>query len=457
MLGLYAPSVFTHRAVLEATMTPTQFVKSGHAEFACVLDRMKRVAPGLATLLLSLVVGAGCTDPTMDTSTSRPMTAATTVPAAGKPAQTAANDLTMDKVTAMSAAASGSGGNTSGSAAGSPGLMGPSAPGTAGSSDASTTAVDAGQEPTVSAALDAAAPKRASDAGSSSTSSSAGAEIIQIKTPTFVFDARVAGPPDGDVVFLLHGFPETSYEWRAQLPALAEAGYRAVAPDQRGYSLGARPSAVDEYTVAKLATDVLEMADALGAKRFHVVGHDWGSAVAWALGKLAEDRVASLTALSVPHPDAFAQALSDMNGCQYQASSYFEILSAPDAEDTLLLFDATGLRAIYGDMDVEAVDEYVRALGSKEALSAALNWYRANTEQRTLKGPALGSVDVPALQIWSDGDTAICRDGAELTKNYVSGPYQLEVIPDIDHWVVDKAPARVNELLLEQLRNYPLQ
>ncbi|MGH9182018.1 MAG: alpha/beta fold hydrolase, partial [Acidimicrobiales bacterium] len=147
---------------------------------------------------------------------------------------------------------------------------------------------------------------------------------IEISVPgdgELVFDALAAGPDDGPLVLLLHGFPQSSGEWRSQLAALAGQGYRAVAPDQRGYSPGARPDGVDAYRMPLLVGDVLAMADELGAGRFHLVGHDWGAAVAWYTAAAHPDRLLSLTAVSVPHPMAFAKALASPSGDQAERSS----------------------------------------------------------------------------------------------------------------------------------------
>jgi pimeloyl-ACP methyl ester carboxylesterase len=114
---------------------------------------------------------------------------------------------------------------------------------------------------------------------------------IQIPVGEDVFDASVAGPEDGEVVLLLHGFPQTSWSWRHQLQALGDAGYRAVAPDQRGYSPGARPEEVERYAIPALVGDVIAIADELGAHRFHLVGHDWGAAVAWQVAGRHPDRL----------------------------------------------------------------------------------------------------------------------------------------------------------------------
>jgi pimeloyl-ACP methyl ester carboxylesterase len=275
--------------------------------------------------------------------------------------------------------------------------------------------------------------------------------MTQITVGSHVFEARVAGPEDGEVVFLLHGFPQTSHEWRDVLPALGRAGYRAIAPDQRGYSPGARPSSVEDYSIVHLVSDVVGMADAVGAERFHIVGHDWGAAVTWGLATLLADRVITATPMSVPHPDAFSALLADPDSAQYEASAYFEFFSAPNSEDAFLADDAALFRGMFAGIDPAAVDEYLRVLGTKEALGAALNWYRANVAGRNLTGPAIGPTPVPTLYIWSDGDVALVREGVDLTEQYVTGPYRLEVLEGIDHWLVDRAPERVTELLLAHL------
>ncbi len=291
------------------------------------------------------------------------------------------------------------------------------------------------------------------------TAAGGGAEsaiaMTRIDVGDFTFDVRVAGPDDGEVVILLHGFPQTSYEWRHQIRALAAAGFRAVAPDQRGYSPGARPPEVADYALPLLVQDVIGLADAIGAERFHIVGHDWGAVVAWTVAVAAPGRVITANPVSVPHPDAFARVLNDPTSCQPAASSYFDVLVQPDSEDAFLANDHALLRgAIYAGIHDEAVDEYLRVLGSKPALGAALNWYRANIGDRRLQGPALGPVEAPTMFTWSDGDTALCIDGALLTAEYVSGPYRFEVLEGVSHWIPDLAAEAMTTLLLEHLSRY---
>ena len=185
-------------------------------------------------------------------------------------------------------------------------------------------------------------------------------EIVttQIGVGDLLFDVRTAGPEDGEVVILLHGFPQTSYEWRHQLRALGAAGFRAVAPDQRGYSPGARPEGIDAYAIPLLVADVLGLSDAIGAERFHIVGHDWGAAIAWALAVAVPDRVITANPVSVPHPDAFSRVLNDPTSCQPEASAYFDLFVQPDSEDGFLADDHAQLRGIFAGIENDAIDEY---------------------------------------------------------------------------------------------------
>ena len=279
-------------------------------------------------------------------------------------------------------------------------------------------------------------------------------DLIQVEIGGFTFDVRTAVPADGEVVILLHGFPQTSYQWRHQLSALGAAGFRAVAPDQRGYSGGARPANIEDYAVPLLVQDVIGLADAIGADRFHIVGHDWGAVIAWSVAVVAADRVITANPVSVPHPDAFQVVLNDPGSCQVEASSYFDVFVQPDSEDAFLANDNAQLRSVFEGLDAEAIDEYVRILGSKEALGAALNWYRANLSARSPQMQALGLVEVPTMFTWSDEDTFLCIDGALLTEQYVEAPYRFEILEGVSHWIPDLAPDQMTSLLIDHLTEY---
>jgi pimeloyl-ACP methyl ester carboxylesterase len=261
------------------------------------------------------------------------------------------------------------------------------------------------------------------------------------------YTARASGPDDGDLVLLLHGFPETSYEWRAQLEALGAAGYRAVAPDQRGYAEGARPAGLDEYAVDRLVDDVFGFADALGAGRFHLVGHDWGGFVAWYTAARDKGRLRTLTVVSTPHPVPFRAAMHS-GGDQRERSSYMDWFRSVGAEATWLADDGALLTAAYSEHPSDARDEYRRVFSADgaAALTGGLNWYRANRFD-----PPGGEITVPTLYVWSTGDVALGREAAEGTGAQVQGPYRFEVLDDVSHWIPEVAADALNPLLLEHL------
>ncbi|HWC78718.1 MAG TPA: alpha/beta hydrolase [Pseudonocardiaceae bacterium] len=273
-------------------------------------------------------------------------------------------------------------------------------------------------------------------------------EQLRIATPAGTFDALASGPEDGAGVLLLHGFPEAAVQWEAQMGALAAAGFRAVAPDQRGYSPDVRPADVLDYLMDDLIGDVLAIADQLGWHRFHLVGHDWGAAVAWTFASLHADRLRSLTAVSVPHPIPYAQAVREDED-QAQRSAYIQMFRQPGtAEKRLLAGNAKALRSIYDrKVPPSRIDDYVGRLTEPGALTAALNWYRAMG-----KGFAKADkVSVPTMYVWGTEDVAVGSTAALATEHWVTGPYRFEMLEDISHWVCEEAESELSGLLLEHL------
>jgi pimeloyl-ACP methyl ester carboxylesterase len=229
------------------------------------------------------------------------------------------------------------------------------------------------------------------------------------------------------------------------MKALAGAGWRAVAPDQRGYSPAARPDGVDAYRVDRLVGDVLGMADALGAERFHLAGHDWGAIVAWHVAVAAPERLRTLTIVSVPHPAAWARAMTDPTSDQAAKSTYIIGFQEPGAGDAMVADDGAGLRFAFQASGLDDdVEEHVRVLTQPGAMEAALNWYRAFDFQ----AGSLGDVEVPTLFVWSTDDIAIAQEGAAWTADHVTGPYRFEVFDGVSHWVPEVAADRLSELLL---------
>jgi pimeloyl-ACP methyl ester carboxylesterase len=273
-------------------------------------------------------------------------------------------------------------------------------------------------------------------------------EHLELPLGRLTFDAQADGPAAGELVMLLHGFPQTSYSWRHQLPALARAGYRAVAPDQRGYSPRARPLEVEEYGSDRLVGDVLGLADLLGAERFHVVGHDWGGAVAWQVAGRHPDRLRTLTVLSTPHPRAMRESIR--HGEQRERSGYMQFFRTPEAEAFFLDNEGAGLRMLFEGSGLSATDAavYLGHLREPGALTGGLNWYRGGGIALV---EGLGPITTPTMYVWSTADPALGREAAEATAACVDGPYRFEVLEGVGHWIPELAADDVNRLLLSHL------
>ena len=275
-------------------------------------------------------------------------------------------------------------------------------------------------------------------------------ELLSTDVGDLTFDVRVDGPEDGRPVLLLHGFPQTSACWASVTPLLTQAGLRTYAPDQLGYSPGARPGDVDAYAVQNLAQVTADLMTALEIPVADVVGHDWGANVAWAVAGWHPDRVRSLTAVSVPHPAAYTAAFR-VDPEQKERSSYIRLFwQQGKAEEVLLADDARRLRRMYdvenSGISPEMVDEYVAVLSAPGALTAALNWYRAMSSDARVD-----NVDVPTTYVWSDADVAIGRTAAEACEQFVTGDYRFVALPGITHWIPEQAPEQLAAAILDRV------
>ncbi|MFJ6263157.1 alpha/beta fold hydrolase [Rhodococcus erythropolis] len=267
----------------------------------------------------------------------------------------------------------------------------------------------------------------------------------EIPVGDLTFDVLISGPDDGIPLVALHGFPESAASWGKVTPLLTAAGYRVIAPNQRGYSAGARPEGVDAYKIEHLVADVVGLLDALGLSDAHLVGHDWGSAVAWQVAGRHPNRIRSLTAISVPHPTAFGWALREDED-QKQRSSYIGLLRQEGkAEEVLSEDNFRRLRAMFdGQIDPEFADEHIRVMSGDGALTGALNWYRAMTRD-------FGDIDrttVPTTYVWSTGDTALGRAGAERCGEFVDAPYEFVVLDGGSHWIPEERAEELAEAIL---------
>lgn len=272
-------------------------------------------------------------------------------------------------------------------------------------------------------------------------------EKLRIPTPAGTFDALASGDEDGREVLLLHGFPEAAAEWEFQLTTLGGGGCRAVAPDQRGYSPGVRPEHVTDYRLDELVGDVAAIADELGWQRFDLIGHDWGALVAWAAAAALPERIRTLTAVSVPHPAAFAKARAEDED-QFERSRYISVFrQTGTAERKLLADNGAAIRRMYDwKVPEERIEDYLDRFSQPGALTAALNWYRA----MDLAG-ATPPVSVPTLFVWSTEDAAVGSTGALATEKYVTGPYRFEILEEVSHWIPEEAPEELTRMIMEHL------
>jgi len=269
-----------------------------------------------------------------------------------------------------------------------------------------------------------------------------------------VTDTPAAGVdgPKGTVI-VLHGFPQDRRCWDRVTPALAAAGYRVLAPDLRGYSPEARPAARSAYRTSQLASDVLALADAAGTERFYLAGHDWGAALAWFVAGRHPERVTSLAALSVPHPQAFARAL--VSSSQGARSWYMAACQLPWLPERTLgrrggqAFRDTLVRT---GLDPVSADRYAARARDPAALRGLLNWYRAMPF--SLREPA-GPVRVPTMFIWGNRDRFVSRAAAQLCERYVTGPYRFTELDGASHWLPEQAADQVAALLAEHFTTTP--
>ena len=249
----------------------------------------------------------------------------------------------------------------------------------------------------------------------------------------------------GRPVVLLHGFPDSGRLWRHQVTALAEAGFRVIVPDLRGYGLSDKPSEVEAYSLPLLAGDVMAVLADAGVERAHVVGHDWGAALAWAIASLAPGTVDHLAVLSVGHPSTFRRTLE-----QRQKSWYMLLFQFEGVAERWLTENNWANMIGAGHPDADQVVADIEANGS---LVPGLNWYRANVGPETWVGPPvqLPPVQAPTMGIWSTGDFALTEVQMTDSAENVAGPWRYERLDGPGHWMQLDAPDKVNALLLDFL------
>jgi pimeloyl-ACP methyl ester carboxylesterase len=261
------------------------------------------------------------------------------------------------------------------------------------------------------------------------------------------YEVTGEGPP----VVLLHGFPDSSRLWRHQVPALAGAGFRVIVPDMRGYGASAKPADVDAYNILHLVADVGAVLADAGAMQSHVVGHDWGAAVAWALASVAPDVVDRLAVLSVGHPSTFRGAAGQLDLDQLEKSWYMLLFQfAGVAEEWLSADKWANFRAWGRHPDT---DEVIAEIEANSSLTPGLNYYRANLNPETFVGPALvlPPVQAPTMGVWSTGDFALTEGQMTRSAEHVAGPWRYERVEGPGHWMQLEAAEGVSRLLIDFL------
>jgi pimeloyl-ACP methyl ester carboxylesterase len=253
---------------------------------------------------------------------------------------------------------------------------------------------------------------------------------------------EVVDEGSGPAVLLLHGFPDSSRLWRKQVPALVASGYRAIAPDLRGFGESDKPPRVRDYAMPRILADLTAILDALGVERASVVGHDWGAIAAWALAGWHPGRVDRLVAVSVGHPKSFLRAaLSSGQAFRSLYALFFQIPGVSEA--TIRAGDWALLRRALGR--AHDFDHYLRDLSRPGALTAALNWYRANARiERLARYP---NVKAPTLGIIGSRDAALGMEQMAGSGRYVNSDWSYKVIRG-GHWLPLTRADELNRLLL---------
>ena len=252
---------------------------------------------------------------------------------------------------------------------------------------------------------------------------------------------------DKETIFLLHGFPETSRMWNGLIKVLENEGYRIIAPNQRGYSKGARPSKVSDYTIDKLSEDVIDIANEFNIDRFHLVGHDWGSAVGWYIVSKYSGRIITWSALSVPHLDAFVYSMRN-DKVQIKKSEYIKFFNKPFLPEIYFkIFSYRNLRKIWRKSSESEIISYLETFKQRRALKSALNWYRANFKDDE---SVIGDISIPTLIIYGMNDMAIDVKSVDNSEKFLKGRYRIEKL-NSGHWLIQESFKEVSKSIIEHI------
>jgi epoxide hydrolase 4 len=281
-------------------------------------------------------------------------------------------------------------------------------------------------------------------------------ETLYFENSSVRLHAVAAGPNNGPVVVLLHGFPEFWYGWRRQIEPLANAAFRVIVPDQRGYNLSSKPSSVASYAIPELVSDVIAIANQLGQQKIYLVGHDWGAAVAWSTALLYPERIAKLAVLNVPHPSVMRRYLST-HLAQTLRSWYmffFQLPWLPETSFSAFQFHL-GTRSLVrssrpGTFSAGDLGQYRAAWSQPGALTAMINWYRALFRFRMKFHDR--TVRVPTRILWGERDAFLLSEMARESLRYCASA-ELVSFPQATHWLQHEEPGKVAQILVEFFRS----
>lgn len=278
---------------------------------------------------------------------------------------------------------------------------------------------------------------------------SAGIPGERVRIGGLDFDLWQDGDPAGQAILMLHGFPADHTCWDSWIKPLVRAGYRPIRPDQRGYSPGARPREIEAYRLGVLVDDALGMLDALGVDQAHVLGHDWGGAVAWALASRHPDRLASLTVLSTPHPRAFLAALGSSR--QLAMSWYMGLLQWPDLAHRAVAPGGPAWPRLMRGLPIPVRDHYASRARDPQAFRAMIAWYRAMALDAIRPSVPWEPIVVPTLYAWGMRDPALGAAAARLTAAEVEASYEFIALVRHGHWLPERAAHLLLAKVIEHL------
>jgi len=289
-------------------------------------------------------------------------------------------------------------------------------------------------------------------------------EIQTIAHQHIQLETRVAGPAEGAVVILLHGFPECWHIWQQQLHYLSDKGYRVYAPNLRGYGLSSKPSQLADYELGELVLDIEAIRQHSGVEKIHLVGHDWGGALAWHYAQQFAERTQSLSILNCPHPLAFIQCIK-RQPFQLLKSWYMFFFQLPCLPERLLaLHDHFFLKTIIqrtsaSSYSASMMNHLATHWQQAGALTAMINYYRANfrlifSKERPLaKGLSNAKIACPAQILWGEKDTFLCKELAEKSLTFTTNA-TLITYPNATHWLAVDEPDAINQQLLKLFKKH---